>query len=237
MFKIGKVNRESTKIEQCKNSVLGVIPKHPFRMYIVGCSGSGKTNLTIWLLTKKDYYKQYFDKIFIISPTAGKLDKTYDVLKDEDYTDGKDMLFLPVEIEALQIILDLQEQNDKKDKVLVIMDDCISFGKFMRSNELLQFAIMSRHFNISVMLLSQAYHAVPKSIRINMSCIIYFKGSNKENKIICEDTTPAGFNERGYMEKINEATENPYDFLFVDFNTPLHGKVPRYRKNLTGKLL
>ena len=57
-----------------------VVPKHPFRMILSGASGSGKTNLLLHLLTTKDIYKDYFDVIIICSPTAGKLDDSYNAL-------------------------------------------------------------------------------------------------------------------------------------------------------------
>ena len=57
------------------------VPKHPFRAILSGASGSGKTNLLLHLLKSKSLYGAFFDIIFIISPTAGKLDDSYEALK------------------------------------------------------------------------------------------------------------------------------------------------------------
>ena len=53
-FAIHEIKYNKTKIIQPKAAQLGVIPEHPFRAYIVGASGSGKTNLmeAIWLFLK-----------------------------------------------------------------------------------------------------------------------------------------------------------------------------------------
>lgn len=236
MFKITEVEKKHTnKIKQAPFAQMGVIPIHPFRLYIVGASQSGKSNLMLFLLSKDNYYKKYFDKIFIISPTAKKLDKTYDIL-DDDYNNDN-LMYFPCDKNVLETILEIQEENEKKDKVLCVFDDCISFQKFMRSDQLLQFAIMSRHYNISIFLLSQAYHSVPKPIRMNMSALVYFKGSNKEQEIIYEDYCPPRYNKKQFLEKINDATEKPYSFLYIDLHIPLHGKIPRYRKNLDERLI
>jgi len=238
MLNIKPITVDKKKIKQCSYAQCGVLAKHPYRCYLVGASGSGKTNLLLNLLTREGFYKNWFDKIFVVSPTACKLDESYQSLERETkYTEGKDLLYFPCKKEVLAQILKIQEDTKKKDKVLVILDDIVSYGKFCRSNELLQFAVMSRHYNVSMFILSQAFYLIPKPVRLNMSWIVYFKGSNRELTTIVEEYCPAGMDDREFKKRINAATEEPYSFLYIDLNTPLHGRIPRYRKNLTGNLL
>ena len=222
MLKINKINVNSKKIKQCVLASAGVLPKHPFRCYIVGASGSGKTNLLLNLLTRENFYRNYFDRVFIVSPTALSLDESYKTLeKNTKYKQGEDLLFLPCEVDALQAVL----------------DDVVSFKKFTNSNELLQFSIMSRHYQISMFILSQAFHLIPKSVRLNMSAVIYFKGSAVETETLVEQYCPAGYRKKEFQKLVEDSTDAPYSFLFIDLNTPLVGKTPRYRHNLTGDLL
>lgn len=238
MIKIKPIQINKKSIAQCSYAQCGVLPKHPFRSYLIGASGSGKTNMLLNLLTREGFYKNYFDKIFVISPTACKLDESYQSLeRDTKYQEGKDLLYFPCKKEVLQQILDIQEDTKKKDKVLVILDDIVSYGKFCRSNQLLQFAVMSRHFNVSMFILSQAFYLIPKPVRLNMSWIIYFKGSNKELTTIVEEYCPGGMDDKEFRRRVSKATEEPYSFLFIDLNTKLHGRIPRYRKCLTGNLM
>ncbi|MDB4681419.1 hypothetical protein OAE88_00765 [bacterium] len=146
MLKINEIKiGGSRKAPQCQLAQAGILPKHPFRCYIVGASGSGKTNLLLNLLTRPGYYRDYFDRIFVISPTALSLDQSYKTLeKETKYKQGEDLLFLPCEQEALQCILDVQEEEKKAAKTLVVLDDIVSYKRFTNSNELLQFAVMSR---------------------------------------------------------------------------------------------
>ena len=67
MFKIGKVEIKKEVLPQCKGAQCGILPEHPFRSFIVGSSGSGKTNYLLSILTR--WYKDYFDKIYVFSMT------------------------------------------------------------------------------------------------------------------------------------------------------------------------
>ena len=239
MLSIKKIETSNkNKIKQCKLAEMGVLMKHPFRCYIVGASGSGKTNLMLNLLTRDGFYKNWFDRVFVISPTALSLDESYKALeKNTKYKNQKDLLFLPCEVEALQAILDVQEQEEKAKKTLVILDDIVSHGAFVRSNELLQFAVMSRHYNISLFILSQAFHLITKSVRLNMSSIVYFRGADIETETLCEQYTPGGFKKKQFKALVEQATEDAYSFLYIDLNIPLYGNIPRYRRNLEFDLL
>jgi hypothetical protein len=238
MLEIKEIKLEKQKIKQCKLAQNNVIPIHPYRSYIVGASQSGKTNYMLNLMTRDSYYKNYFDRIFVISPTALDLDKSYQELeKKTKYEKGKDLFFFDCDTEVLKTILDVQTEENKEKKVLVILDDIVSYKKFCNSNELLQFAIMSRHYNISMFILSQAFHLIPKSIRLNMSNVIYFKGSNIETEKLCEQYTPAGMRKKRFQQLVEKCTEAPYSFLFIDLNISMHGHAPRYRCNLDKDLL
>ena len=202
---------------QCPAAMQGVLPEHPFRMYIVDSSGSGKSNFMLNLMTKPQFYKDYFDSVLIISPTAAKLDDTYQVLElDEDH-------FFPVEEEVLTVIMEIQEARIEEmggkqyaPKTLVIMDDIVSYKKFIASPMLLKFAVMSRHWGISLIILSQAYHRIPKSIRLQMTCLVYFKGSNRELEVLAEDFAAPGSSKREFMQTVAHATNERFNFFFVD---------------------
>ena len=225
---VREIKNRKKKIQQPASADKGFIAKHPFRCYIIGASGSGKTNLMLNLLSRVDMYKNYFDLIYILSPTAGKIDKTYNILKlpEEQY--------FKCDPQVLERILAIQKKiikakKKKPPKILIILDDCIAFTQFMNSRILLEFATMSRHFNISMFILSQAYHRVPKSVRISMSWICFFRSSQKELQVLCEDFCPAGFSHKQFKKVINEATAEKYNFLNIDLNRPLE---KRYKKNL-----
>ena len=238
-YAINAIPTDKTDVKQCAGAESGIVPKHPFRGYIIGASGSGKTNLLLNLLTRDEFYKGYFDSICVISPTANGLDQSYKVL--EQANPQRVLYFNNPDVSILKRIEKVQKKEINKnglknaEKCLVILDDIISYKKFMNSKILLKFAVMSRHFNVSIFLLSQAYHRVPKSIRLNMSCFYFFRGSQKECQVLCEDLCAPSYSNRKFIGLINHATKNRYEFLKVDLNTPI--EEGRYRKNLEENLI
>ena len=234
-YEIQAIPTSKTEIKQCPGAESGCVPKHPFRNYIIGASGSGKTNLLLNLLSRGDFYNGYFDEVFIISPTASELDDSYKVL-------GLDQThFFQPDVQVLQVIEDIQRKNIKRagiakaPKVCVILDDCISYKRFINSKILLKFAIMSRHYGISMFILSQCYHRVPKSVRLNMSCIMFFKGNMKEVETITDDFMCPGWKKKDFMGLINKSTNKRYNFFHIDMNKQI--EEGRYKKNLNEVLI
>ena len=199
-FDITKIDVKKEKIPQPKAAEEGILPEHPFRMYVVGASGSGKSNFILNLLTRENMYLDYFDSIIIISPTAAHLDPNYRVLNLPETN------FFPPEERVLERVMEIQEKQVEEggkaesSKTLIVLDDIISYKQFCNSSILLKFAVMSRHWNISMIILSQAYHRIAKSIRLQMSCIIYFKGSNKELEVLTEDFGAPGTSKKEFMK-------------------------------------
>lgn len=232
-FEITEVKYDKTEIEQCPAAKAGVLPTHPFRMYVVGASGSGKTNLILNLLSRVEMYKDYFkENIIVISPTARQLDDSYAVLELPQSN------FFPCSVEVLERIFELAKlakEQKKMKPTLLILDDILSYKKFCNSKELLKLMVMGRHYGLSTMVLSQAYHRIQKSVRLNFSCVIYFKGSNRELEVLADDFTPPGMSKRQFMRLVSEITDPQYSFLFIDLNRSIDNG--RYRQNLVRKVV
>jgi Cdc6-like AAA superfamily ATPase len=234
-YEIKAIPTSKTNIPQCQGAMDGVVFKHPFRLYIVGASGSGKSNLLLNLMSRTEFYKGYFDEVFVISPTANELDDSYAIL------DLPPERFFQPNVEVLSVIESIQKKNIEKKgignapKILIILDDVISYRKFTSSKQLLKLFVMGRHYGISLCLLSQAYHRILKSIRLNMSCMIYFKGSLKESQTIFEDYCPPGYSKKECMEMIHSATRVKWSFLCIDLHKSIEDG--RYRKGLTENLV
>lgn len=240
-FDIKRMRTAPDDIKQPTGAQQGILPEHPFRMYVVGASGSGKSNYVLNLLTRKDMYKNYFDDIFVISPTAAHLDPTYKALKlpkhhyfsptkDGDPLNGDKVLKLMADIQARELKAVDYNKNEAK-KILLILDDIVSFRKFTHGPMLLKFAVMSRHWNVSMMILSQAYHRIPKPVRMQQTCITFFKGSNKEIEVLTEDFMAPGMNKKSFAKMIHYATAERFKFFFIDLHRGLYDS--RYRKTLT----
>jgi hypothetical protein len=202
-----------------------LIPKHPFRAILSGYSGSGKTNLLIHLLNKEGLYKNYFDFIFIISPTAGKLDDAYNILAEHNTKTSIRIIneLDPTIIDKImtknkEIIL--KKKVHKAPKILIVYDDVISDGPFMRSKAFTHSFIASRHYNASVIICTQKYNAVPRVARIQANAIFFFRGTNSEREVLAIDRAPSGYSRREMESLIDYATtateSMPYPFLYIN---------------------
>lgn len=58
-----------------------ILPQHPFGLQMSAAKGSGKTNLVLNFVSEDKFYKGYFHRIIIFSPTVKTDDKWYAVLK------------------------------------------------------------------------------------------------------------------------------------------------------------
>lgn len=232
-LKIEALPTSKSKVKKNAMMSADIIPSHPFRLHISGSSGSGKTNCLLSLLTRKEFYKGYFQIIFIVSLTAKKTDDVYDILEKHK---GKTKIAFINELDETIIggIMDVAAKivEDKKahkaPRVLMVFDDVVSEKKFLNKKEFNKCFIMSRHFNMSSVILSQKYNATPRTCRLNCDAVIYFPGSVSEDLIITEDYCPPGYSKREFLQILKYATSEPYSFLFINMKC-LHKT--RYRKN------
>ena len=210
------------------------IPKHPFRLILSGASGSGKSNLLLHLLTQKQLYKGYFDIIFIISPTAGKLDDSYEALTNHK---GKTVIRIINELDSDSIEkimstnkkLILKHKVHKAPKILIVYDDVVADKKFMGTKSFLHSFVASRHYNASVIICTQKFNSVPRTCRLQANAIMYFKGTNSERETLVTEFGPCGYNKKETIAIFDYATKDPYSFIFINLMAP---RAERYRKNL-----
>lgn len=239
---IRAVKTKKANIKQCHAASSGCIPKHPFRMLLTGASGSGKSTFLLNLLNRlyknKDTGKSYFDDIYAVGPTV-KFDDLYETLKLDDAH-----LIEEPTIEFMDKVFNDQKQAikgkgiDKAKKVLIIFEDIIGHKKFMNSKQFLKAFVMSRHFNVSVMVCSQSYTKVPRPCRLQCTQIAFFPSKKSEMDLICDEYCPPKMKKKEFQEIVDHATtpaeENDHPFLYIDMN---ERPKKRFRKTLKTRLI
>jgi len=211
----------------------GILPKFPFSMMISGRSGSGKTNLLMNLLSRKELLKGYFHYIIVYSPTAGKYDDSYNVLnlppenfKNDFSEDDLEQLIQSrkklIESKGIAWVV-------KNSRVLIILDDVIANRDFLNSPQALKMFALLRHYQVAVIVLMQSYNKLPRALRINANAIAIFPSSQSEIEVLLDEITPAGLKKREFEKVIDHCTSGRYDFLYIN-NHADPGK--RIRKNL-----
>lgn len=206
-----------------------IIPRHPASIIFNGRSGSGKSNLCVNLLTRKQFYKDYFDIVFFFSKTA-KADDLPEYLNLDSkriYTDFKPEVFEHI-FETQENIIESKGIH-KSPKILVILDDCISDKKFLRSGFLVKLFIQNRHLNISTWLMSQSFTRVPRVCRLQANALFIFASTDSEVEILSTEFAPPNVPKKRMRQLVDRATCDPFCFLFINMKSPIQ---KRYRKCL-----
>ena len=226
-LKIKKIETKKSKIPQKHLMEQNIIPKHPMRAMFSGASGSGKTNLMVNLMTRDQFYKGYFDKVYFFSPTFDDLAEKLNLPKEQIFNDLD-----PADIEA---ILNEQDADIKKNgienspKILLIFEDVIQDTKFLNSKAFKRVYFAGRHSNISSMIMTQSYNQVPRKLRLQITNAFIFPATKSEEKIIIEEYTPPGMDKKTFAKILHKATDKRFNFLHINnFADPKE----KFRKNL-----
>lgn len=108
------------------------------------------------------------------------------------------------------------------DKVCLVLDDSIQ-NNFLHSRKFLNFVLLSRHVNISLILISQAYYLINKSIRLNCSVLVLFEIANKKEIESIVDENNIGVDRKKFIEIYNNVMKTPFNFLTINHQN-LRGK-------------
>lgn len=212
-----------------------VIPPLGSSVLISGKSGSGKSTLLANLLLDKRFYKGWFDKIFLFSPTANgdDIQKQLNIPAKHVFTD------LEEAPELLEVILRSQKQAlesttaDKAKQYAIIFDDVIGDTRFMNTKEFTQCFYQVRHVCCTTFICTQHFTRVPRICRLQANFIMYFAGSMSETEILVEEFSPPSMSKNDFRQLVVDATSGPYDFLTINMKV---GWDERFRKNL-GELI
>jgi hypothetical protein len=212
-----------------------IIPPLGSSVLISGKSGSGKSTLLANLLLDKRFYKGWFDKIFLFSPTANgdDIQKQLKIPAKYVFTD------LEEAPELLEVILRSQKEAlegtsaDKAKQYAIIFDDVIGDTRFMNTKEFTQCFYQVRHVCCTTFICTQHFTRVPRICRLQANFIFYFAGSMSEIEILVEEFAPPNMTKNEFRQLVIDATDEPFAFLTINMKV---GWETRFRRNL-GELI
>ena len=157
------------------------IPDHPYRILIIGGTGSGKTNLFINLIENQSD----IDKIYLYAKDPYESKYQYLINKRESvgfnhFNDPK--AFIDYSNDMHDVYKNIDDYNlDRENKILIVFDDMIAdmiHNKKLNSI-VTELFIRGRKLNISLVFITQSYFKVPKGVRLNTSHFFIAKIPNK----------------------------------------------------------
>ena len=157
------------------------IPDHPYRILIIGVSGSGKTNTLLNLINNQPD----IDKIYLYAKDPYG-DKYQILIKKRESTGLRHFndpkAFIEYSNDMQDVYKNINHYNpDKENKIVIVFDDMIAD---MINNKILnsivtELFIRGRKINISLVFITQSYFKVPKDVRLNTTHFFIMRIPNK----------------------------------------------------------
>ena len=149
------------------NSKWPYIPDHPYRILIVGGSGSVKTNALLNLISNQ----LDIDKIYLYAKDP--YEKKYQYLINKRKKVGLNHLcfyaltkaFMEYSDDMQDVYKNIEDYNPiKKRKILIVFDDMIAdmINNYKLNPIVTELFIRGRKLNVSIVFITQSYFKVPK---------------------------------------------------------------------------
>ena len=157
------------------------IPDHPYRILLIGSSGSRKPNALLNLINNQPD----IDKIYLYAKDPYEKKYQYLINKREElgldhFNDPK--TFIEYSNDMRDVYKNIEDYNlGREHKILIVFDDMIAD---MINNKKLnpivtELFIRGRKLNISIVFITQSYFKVPKDVRLNSTHFFIMKILNK----------------------------------------------------------
>ena len=156
-------------------------PDHPYRILIIGGSGSGRTNAILNLINKQPD----IDKIYLYAKVPYEAKYQYLINKREKvglnhYSDLKALTEYSNDMQG--VYKNIDEYNvDKERKILIVFDDVIAdmINNKKLNSIVTDLFIRGRKLNISLVFIKQSYFKAPKDVRLNSTHFFIMKIPNR----------------------------------------------------------
>ena len=189
-------------------------PDKPYRILIIGGSGSGKTNVVLNLIENQPD----IDKIYL--HVKDPYEEKYQYLINKREGVGIDHFnnpkaFIEYANDMHDVYKNVDECNpDKENKILIVFDDIIAdmiHNKKLNST-VTELFIRGRKLNISLVFITQSYFKVPKDVRLNTSHFFIAKIPNKRELQQIAINHSSDISTKDFTNIYRECTTEPYFF-------------------------
>ena len=234
MINLDSITNENNKKH---NKKWPYIPDHPYRILIIGGSGSGKTNTLLNLINEQND----IDKIYLYARDLNE--PKYKILIKKCKDAGiKQLNDLYAFIECSNTMDDVYENinnynSSRKRKIFIAFDDMIA--EIMKNEQfqviMKELFIRCRKLNISLVFITPSYFSFPEDVRLNSTHYLITKINNKRELQNIAINYSADIDHQDLMKMYRECTKEPFNFLTIDTALPA-SNLSRSRKNLFEKI-
>ena len=229
MINLDSITNENNKKH---NEKWPYIPDHPYRIIIIGGSGSGKTNALINLINEKND----IDKIYLYAKDLSE-PKYEHLIKNREDAGIKHLnnpnAFIKCSNTMDDVYQNINDYNPIRKRKKNVFDDMIADIMTNKKFQALikELFIRCRKLNISLFFITQSYFSVSKDVRLNTTHYFIMKINGKRELENTARNHSADIDYKYFMKIYRECTKEPFDFLTIDAKLPASNPL-RFRKNL-----
>ena len=208
------------------------IPDHPYRIFIIGGSGTGKANALLNLINNQ----QDIDKIY--SYVKDPYEDKYQYLINKRESVGlkhfnNPKAFIEYSNDMHKVYKNINNYNlNKENKILIVFDDMIAdmINNKKLNSALTELFIRGRKLNISLIFITQSYFTVPKDVRNNSTHFFIMKIPNKRELQQIAINQSSDIYTKDFIEIYRKCTDKSYSFLVIVTTLPSNNTL-RFEKN------
>ena len=208
-------------------------PDHPYRILIIGGSGSGKTNALLNLINNQPD----IDKIYLYAKDPYEAKYQFLINKREStglkhFNDPK--AFIEYSNDMHDVYKNVNDYDlDKKNKILIVFDDTIAgMIHIKKLNSIVaELLIRGRKLIFSLGFVTQSYFKMPKDVRLNTNHFFIAKVTNKSKLQQIAINHSSDISAKDFINIYRKFTVEAY-LAFVNDTTLASDNPLRFRKNL-----
>ena len=196
------------------NSKWPYIPDHPYRIIIIGGSGSGKTNALLNLINNQPD----IDKIYLYAKDPYEAKYQHLINKREKVGLGHSndpKAFMEYSNDMQDVYKNIEEYNPEKNRnIPIVFDDMIAdmINNKKLNSIVTEFFIRGRKLNISTVFITKSYLKVPKDVRLNSTHFFIMKIPNKRELQRTALNHSSDIDFKDFIKIYKKCTAEPYSF-------------------------
>lgn len=181
---------------------------------------------------KKFLEKKAKNKDEVVVGSRGTTSKPFDPhIPDScfmtDYDEETLQKIMDEQMEQIEAIEALGGTKHIANRILFIFDDLVGSSLFSGAKKS-PFKIVNtthRHHSASILMVSQAYKEIPKTIRTNFTVLITFEIPNESEVRVVYEENPVGMKREVWDQVYKYCVEGEYSFMYINVKRPRHLRV------------
>jgi len=138
------------------------------------------------------------------------------------FTEYNESVLAEIMEEQMKVVKLLKKHDMTKhlaNRILIVFDDLVGSSLFSgrKDNPFKKLNTNHRHYSISILMVTQAYKEIPKTVRTQYTGIMIFEIPNEKELEVIYEENPVGLNYDDWMSVYKYCTAGDFDFMYLNF--------------------